>query len=618
MWLDSSARPAPRPPLDGDVETDLVVVGGGFTGLWTALRAKERDPDRRVLLLEADRIADHATGRNGGFCEASLTHGEANGRDRWPDEYELLDRLGRENLAGIAATVERYGIDCDFRTDGVLTVATREHEVAGLSPDEPGFLGADAVRALVDSPTYLAGRMDPDGCALVDPARLAWGLAEAAESLGVRIAERTRVEDVSARRGRVTVRTTSGTVTAARVVLATNAFRPLLARLRFHTVPVYDYVLATEPLTAEQLASIGWQGRHGIADSSNQFHYYRLTADDRILWGGYDAIYHFGRRIDPSLDDRRATHRLLGRAVPRDVPAAGRASGSRTAGAGSSTRARASAPSSGRRSAAGSPTRWASPAWVSEPRGSPPTSCSICSTAPDRADTAADGPPQAAAVPARTLRLRRHPAHPLVVGPGGPHRSPQRLAAHPRPTGPRLRQLIPRPLGDNRVEITILPPQPVPAVAVDAALTRTPPRRIHVMNEPIVSTLRVRIGQEEAHYGGNLVEGARVLKLFGDIVTEVAIITDGDEGLFVGYDKVEFLAPVYAGDFLEVTGTVTRVGNTSRTVQLEARKVIASRYDDTPSGADVLDEPVVVVRAIGTTVVPAKNSRGPGGKGPVP
>ena len=133
--------------------------------------------------------------------------------------------------------------------------------------------------------------------------------------------------------------------------------------------------------------------------------------------------------------------------------------------------------------------------------------------------------------------------------------------------------------------------------------------------QPIVSTLRVRIGQEEAHYGGNLVEGARVLKLFGDIVTEIAIITDGDEGLFVGYEHVQFLAPVYTGDFLEITGTVTRIGTTSRTVQLEARKVIASRYDESPSGADVLDEPVVVVRAVGTTVVPAKNSRGPRGRG---
>ena len=134
VWLDTADRPAPRPPLEGDVVTDLVVVGGGFTGLWTALRAKERDPGRRVLLVEADRIAEHATGRNGGFCEASLTHGEANGRDRWPDEYDRLDRLGRENLAAIAETVERYGIDCDLRLDGVLTVATREHEVAGLEP----------------------------------------------------------------------------------------------------------------------------------------------------------------------------------------------------------------------------------------------------------------------------------------------------------------------------------------------------------------------------------------------------------------------------------------------------------------------------------------------------
>src|SRR3954471_6807077 len=133
------------------------------------------------------------------------------------------------------------------------------------------------------------------------------------------------------------------------------------------------------------------------------------------------------------------------------------------------------------------------------------------------------------------------------------------------------------------------------------------------MSDPITSQLRVRIGQEEAHYGGNLVEGAKVLKLFGDIVTEIAIRTDGDEGLFVGYREVEVLAPVYAGDFLEISGTVTRIGNPSRTVQLEARKVIASRYDQTDSAADLLPEPVTVVRAVGTTVVPAAHSRGPGG-----
>lgn len=133
------------------------------------------------------------------------------------------------------------------------------------------------------------------------------------------------------------------------------------------------------------------------------------------------------------------------------------------------------------------------------------------------------------------------------------------------------------------------------------------------MNDQITSTLRVRIGQEEAHYGGNLVEGARVLKLFGDIVTEIAIVTDGDEGLFVGYDKIEFLAPVYAGDFVEATGRVIKIGNTSRTVELEAHKVIEARYDQSPSGADVLDKPQLVVRAVGTTVIPADHSRGPRG-----
>jgi glycine/D-amino acid oxidase-like deaminating enzyme len=311
LWLDTPARPAPRPALAGDADTGLVVVGGGFTGLWTALRAKERDPGRSVLLLEADRLAEHATGRNGGFCEAGLTHGEANGRRRWPGEYDVLDRLGGENLDAIAATVQRHGIDCGFRRSGMLAVATREHEVPELAPGEPGFLDARAVRALVDSPTYLAGRLEPGTCALVDPARLAWGLAAAAETLGVRIAEGTRVTGASVRGGRVVVRTPSGTVRADRVVLATNAFRPLVRRLRWHTVPVYDYVLATEPRSREQLAAIGWTGRQGIADSGNQFHYYRLTEDDRIVFGGYDAVYHFGRRIDPALDDRRATHALL-------------------------------------------------------------------------------------------------------------------------------------------------------------------------------------------------------------------------------------------------------------------------------------------------------------------
>src|SRR3712207_5521229 len=120
--------------------------------------------------------------------------------------------------------------------------------------------------------------------------------------------------------------------------------------------------------------------------------------------------------------------------------------------------------------------------------------------------------------------------------------------------------------------------------------------------EHITCTLRVRMGAEDAHYGGGLVAGARMLELFGDIITEVAIITDGDEGLFVGYESIQFVAPVFSGDFIEATGCVTRIGHRSRTVEFTARKVVAARYDRGPSKAEVLAEPVIVCLAVGTTV----------------
>lgn len=123
------------------------------------------------------------------------------------------------------------------------------------------------------------------------------------------------------------------------------------------------------------------------------------------------------------------------------------------------------------------------------------------------------------------------------------------------------------------------------------------------------SMIRLRMSSADAHYGGNLVDGAKMLQLFGDVATELLIIQDGDEGLFCAYDKVEFLAPVYAGDYIEAVGEITQVGNSSRQMQFEARKVIAPRTDISASAADVLEEPVVVCRAHGTCVVPKKCQR---------
>ena len=311
LWLDSPARPEPRPALSAGAEADLLVVGAGFTGLWTALRAVERQPGRSVLVIEADRVAEHATGRNGGFCEASLTHGEANGRARWPEEYDDLERLGKQNLDEIEESLRSHGIDCGWARGGQLSVATRPHEVEWLEPDEPGFLDASSVRELVASPTYLAGRLDADGAAMVDPARLAWGLADAAERLGVRIAEGTRLLDLARTTDGVEATTTGGTVRARDVVLATNVFPGPVRRNRWRVVPVYDYVLATEPLDDEQQRALHWDPAIGVADSGNRFHYYRQTADRRILWGGYDAVYHFGRSIKPDHDDRPETFGTL-------------------------------------------------------------------------------------------------------------------------------------------------------------------------------------------------------------------------------------------------------------------------------------------------------------------
>ena len=273
-----------------------------------------------MVVLEAGRCGDEASGRNGGFASASLTHGHGNGAARWPGELDTLDRLGAENLRGIADTVSRYGMDCNWEQTGELVVATNPHQrddVAELARDltDAGhrveLLDAEQVRARVDSPTYLAGMLDQQGTALVEPARLAWGLRRACLGLGVRIHEGSPVRALRTDGAALVAETRAGSVRAGRVALATNAFPPLLRRLRLMTVPVYDYVLMTEPLTDAQLASVGWAGREGVGDSANQFHYYRLTRDNRILWGGYDAVYYFGSRVARKLEQSPRTHGLL-------------------------------------------------------------------------------------------------------------------------------------------------------------------------------------------------------------------------------------------------------------------------------------------------------------------
>lgn len=320
FWLDNPSAPAPSAPLSHDTECDLLIVGGGLTGLWAAVQAKERYPSLEVVLAEGQAVAHGASGRNGGFCAASLTHGASNGLERFGGEFEQLQQLGRRNLGEITDTITRHRIDCSYEAVGELEVATRPHEVAALaqeaellrrSGEEVTLFSAAEVRAQINSPTYLGGVWDRTGTALVDPARLAWGLRRVALELGVRAYEQTLVQQLNRQGAGLIATTAGGAISARHAVLATSAFPPLIGAIRRYVVPVYDYVLVTEPLAASQLAEIGWRQRQGVGDSGNLFHYYRLTDDNRILWGGYDAVYHFGNRTAAALEQRDKTQTAL-------------------------------------------------------------------------------------------------------------------------------------------------------------------------------------------------------------------------------------------------------------------------------------------------------------------
>lgn len=319
-WLDDAAHPDASDCVVGDHRTELAIVGGGYSGLWTALQAKQRDPSRKVMVLEGRTIGWAASGRNGGFCEASLTHGIGNGMSRYPKDMPRLEQLGAENLAGIVTTIEEFDIDCQLEKTGQLQVATAEYQLDELREDgeiarqfgaDTVFLDQDQVRAEVNSPTYLGGMWDKSGAVMVHPARLAWGLADACRQLGVQIYEHSYVESLAEVGGQIQLTTRYGTVLADKVALGTNVFPSLIKRVRPFIIPVYDFAIATEPLTDAQMAAIGWSNRQGLADSGNQFHYYRLMADNSILFGGYDAIYHFANRIDEAKTQRRATFELL-------------------------------------------------------------------------------------------------------------------------------------------------------------------------------------------------------------------------------------------------------------------------------------------------------------------
>jgi glycine/D-amino acid oxidase-like deaminating enzyme len=293
-WRSLGGLPAARPPLPGPTECDVAVVGGGYTGLWTALYLKRARPGWRVVVLEAEVCGYGASGRNGGWL-SGLVAGDAG-----PE--------ARRAMAETIDEVQRSGIDCDLVRGGALVVATSAPQLErmrALAAEEPGewtALGREEVAARVRVAGALGALFTPD-CARIHPAKLVRGLVALCEAEGVEIYERTRVFAVGARR----TTTARGDVQASWVVRATEGYTRGLGGLRRVLVPLNSAMVVTEPLPAGAWAEIGWEGCETLRDEAHVYVYLQRTADGRIAIGGRGIPYRYGSRTDRAGEIAAAT-----------------------------------------------------------------------------------------------------------------------------------------------------------------------------------------------------------------------------------------------------------------------------------------------------------------------
>ncbi|MCP4271790.1 MAG: FAD-dependent oxidoreductase [Gammaproteobacteria bacterium] len=326
LWHDPEIMPEQLPALSSDEECELLIVGGGFTGLWAAMQAKERKPDANIIIIEQTFVGDGASGRCGGFLTTSVAHGETNMEAQFPGEVEQLEQLGTQNMKEFIETLEYYNIDARYEKTGEMEVALdpqaarrlfHDYMEANKDGDDVVWLDKDALRAEVNSPLFYGGlwnRGGQDG--VIDPARLCWGLKDVlVNQLGVRIFEGTKLMSVNpVGNDRMKAICENGIIHCDKVLMATNAFTSSIGKIRRSVLPVWDYQISTEPLTDEQLDKIAWGklSRHAMADYVNMFHYFRLTKDNRITWGGGGAVrYYFNNGIDMKYMDASARYEQL-------------------------------------------------------------------------------------------------------------------------------------------------------------------------------------------------------------------------------------------------------------------------------------------------------------------
>ena len=308
LWFDQLEEPlTPRPPLAGDTEADVAIVGAGFTGLWTAYYLQQLDPSLRIVLVEAEIAGFGASGRNGGWCSALFPvpidrlAAEA-GRDAAIAQYAAM----RDSVREIVRVAADEDIDAGIAVGGTVVVArsaaqlerarAEAHEATEFGLDIR-LLDAEAARARLDATGTVGATYTPD-CAALHPARLVRGLARAVEARGATIAERTRATSIEPH----AVHTDRGTIRAATVVRATEGYTAALDGHRRQLAPVYSLVIATEPLPESVWKTIGLAERETFSDHRHLIVYGQRTADDRLVFGGRGAPYHLGSRIRPEYD----------------------------------------------------------------------------------------------------------------------------------------------------------------------------------------------------------------------------------------------------------------------------------------------------------------------------
>jgi glycine/D-amino acid oxidase-like deaminating enzyme len=281
-------------PLKGTHKADIVIIGGGFTGMASAYNLTLKFPEKKIVLLEGACCGYGASGRNGGFCAATALIGYAED----PEVQRREIDVSMHGIGQVRKMVSEHNIDCDFEENGMLYTAMNHEQAARLEEDHEKFksLGLEAtmlhgkdLEAEIRSPLFVTGMKYPYG-GIVNPAKLARGMKPLIEKLGVKVRERTVVMRVTP--GRMhRIETEMGEITAPILVLGLNGYSHKIGFFKNRVFPLCSYVIATEPLSKEQWEAIGWQNRQGLADLRVLFDYSRPTADGRIVVGGSDYPY---------------------------------------------------------------------------------------------------------------------------------------------------------------------------------------------------------------------------------------------------------------------------------------------------------------------------------------